>query len=94
MNKENKTTYKTALTIKEYKISFKGWDIIVPIGSKVSNSTACGNDDEYRFWLDHKEYVEKLTGFKNSLLAHDLKYYGINVPAEYCESYSNERKYF
>lgn len=76
---------KTAKTVKEYPIEFKGWSIVVPVGSTVSNRTACGFDDEYRFWTDFREYTEKLTGFKNSMLDHDLTYYGINIPAEYCE---------
>ncbi len=78
---------KTSRTIAEYSIHYKGYDIIVPIGSKVSNSTACGPDDNYRFWTDFHPYAEKLTGFKNSILCHDLTYYGINVPAQYCIPY-------
>ena len=84
-------TYKEAKTIKEYRIEFKGWNIIVPIGSIVSNQTACGLDDNYRLWVNYSDVIfEKLTGQKcnnANFLAHDLKYYGINVPAEYCEEY-------
>lgn len=85
----NLTKYKTAKTIKEYSITYNGWDIVIPVGSIVDNSTACGNDDAYRFWINWRGYVKKLTGYPNSILAHDLTYYGINVPAEYCEEYSN-----
>jgi len=83
------TSYKQAKTIKEYSVNFNGWDIVIPAGSIVGNSTACGNDDSYRFWIDWREYVKKKTGFKDSMLAHDLTYYGINIPAEYCEEYKN-----
>ncbi len=83
----NAHKYKMARTTKEYRTSYKGWDLVVPVGSTVSNKTAMGWDDAYRFWNDWKEYVEKLTGFKNSILAHDLTYYGLNIPAEYCEPY-------
>lgn len=82
-----KTTLKTAKTIKEFKTNFNGWDIVVPVGSIVSNKTACGNNDGYRFWRDFVVVAEKLTGCKNSILAHDLTYYGLNIPAEYCEPY-------
>jgi len=85
-----KTTRKTAKTIKGYSVNFNGWEIIVPVGAIVSNKTACGYDDSYRFWINWREYAEKKTGFKNSTLAHDLTYYGINIPAEYCEGYKNE----
>ena len=85
-----KSTYKTAKTIREYSINYNGWDIVVPVGSVVSNSTACGNDDSYRFWIDYAGYIERLTGFRNSILAHDLRYYGLNIPAEYCEEYKHE----
>ncbi len=81
------TTYKTARTIKEYQVKCCGWDITVPVGSRVANKTACGNDDAYRFWQDFHKTAEILTGYKNSILAHDLDHYGINIPAEYCEPY-------
>ena len=81
------TTYKEAKTIKEYEVKFYGYDIVIPVGSTVCNKTAIDNDDDYRYWEDWKEYAEKVTGFANSCLAHDLTYYGINVPAEYCEPY-------
>lgn len=82
------TTYKTAKTIKPYSVEFKGYQITVPEGSTVSNKTACGNDDNYRFWMDYRKTAKELTGFENSMLAHDLEHYGINVPAEYCASYN------
>ena len=81
------TTFKTVKTIKDYTLKYDGYTITVPAGSRVSNKTACGYDNNYRFWQDWREIAEKLTGFKNSLLSHNLTYYGINVPAEYCEAY-------
>ncbi len=78
---------KTAKTIKDYTTAFKGYKITVPAGSIVSNCTACGPDDTYRFWQDFGAIAEKLTGHKNSCLSHDLNFYGLNIPAEYCEPY-------
>lgn len=84
-----KTTYKTAKTIKDYPVNkFRGgYSFVIPTGSIVTNKTACGYDDSYRFWTDFHKVAEQVTGFKNSMLAHDLTYYGVNVPAEYCEEY-------
>ncbi len=82
-----KTSFKSAKTIKEYKTNISGWEIVIPVGSIVSNKTAGGNSDDYRFWTDFKGYAEKLTGYRESMLSHDLTYYGVNVPAEFCEPY-------
>jgi hypothetical protein len=79
--------YKISKTIKEYKIKYSNYDITVPIGSIVSNKTACGYDDTYHFWEKFHENIENLTGFKNSMLCHDLTHYGLNIPSEYCEEY-------
>lgn len=80
--------HKTAKTIADYKVKAFGWEITVPKGSTVSNKTACGNDDNYRFWSDWQAPVFALTGYKNSILAHDLTHYGLNIPAEFCEPWS------
>lgn len=79
------TKLKFATTIREYKTKAFGWDIVVPVGSSVSNNTAMGPDDNYRFWDGFEKEIQKLTGFANSPLAHDLAHYGLNIPAEYCE---------
>jgi hypothetical protein len=79
---------KTAKVIKEYKTKFKGYDLIVPVGATVTNVTACGPDDTYRFWQDWKAQAFALTGFADSILAHDLTHYGLNVPADHCEPYA------
>ena len=86
-------TLKFAKTIKEYRVHFKGWDVIVPVGSLVCNKTAGGLDDSYRFWRDFTATAEKLTGVKCSILWHDLTYYGINIPAEYCEPWTEKESY-
>ncbi len=82
-----KTAYKTSVVIRPYAVKAYGYDIVVPVGAKVSNQTACGCDDNYRFWVDFYKYAEKLTGFKNSILHHDLIHYGLNIPKEYCHGY-------
>lgn len=83
-------SFKKAKTIKEYVTKAFGYSrIVVPVGSIVSNHTACGNDDNYRFWNDWHKVAEEITGFKNSILADDLTYYGLTVPAEFCEPYQD-----
>lgn len=79
--------YKTAKVTKEYRTRAFGYDVIVPAGATVSNKTACGNDDNYRFWQDWQLQAKELTGYSNSILAHDLTHYGLNIPAEFCEPY-------
>jgi hypothetical protein len=81
------TKLKTARTIKDYTTTAHGYEITVPKGSIVTNATACGNDDNYRYWNDFQRVVEDLTGFKSSILHHDLTYYGLNIPAKVCEPY-------
>jgi len=83
-------TLKTSVTLRPYPVKYDGYDIVVPAGSRVSNQTACGPDDAYRFWQDWQKIVKDLTGFDRSILAHDLEHYGLNIPAEYCEPYSKE----
>lgn len=92
-------SHKTAKTIKDYVVKNyrgqgnHGHSYTVPAGSSISNHTACGNDDNYRFWTDFHKIAEETTGFKDSILAHDLTYYGLNIPAEYCEPYPEDKEF-
>ena len=83
-------THKTARTIKPYSVNYRGWDITVPAGSTVSNRTALGYDDGYRFWSDFHKEAERITGFKDSMLRHDLTHYGLSIPPDYCEPWEGE----
>jgi hypothetical protein len=84
-----KTRFKTSKTIKEYRTKFGAghlkYDLTVPAGSQVSNQTALGCDDNYRFLSGVPTKV--LVGYDAPILAHDLTHYGLNIPAEYCEPY-------
>jgi len=77
----------TAKTIKEYRVTHAGYEIVVPVGSTVTSCTAMGDDQNYRFWIGYEKQIKKLTGSRDSLLARDLWYTGLNIPAEYCEPY-------
>lgn len=83
-------TQKTAKTHTEYQADFHGYQFIVSAGSTVSNLAACGPDDNYRFLTSINDLAERVSGFKDSMLRHDLQYYGLNIPAEYCEPYEGE----
>ena len=78
------TKHKTGKTLRPYLLDYKGYQITIPTGSTFSNMTACGPDNAYRFWTDFHKIAEELTGYKDSMLKHDLTYYGINIPAEFC----------
>lgn len=75
------TTYKTAKVIKEYRGTCMGREFMVPVGATVSNRTAMGYDDNYRFWDFDPDQV-------STSEAHDLSHYGINVPKANCENYN------
>jgi len=80
----SKHPLKFSATAKEYTTQYKGYTVTVPEGWPVSNNTACGPDDSYRFAMKTKELATQVTGLPDSILAHDLKYYGLNIPSEYC----------
>lgn len=80
-----KTTLKHYLTTQPYKVEYRGYEITVPAKWPVSNGTACGPDDNCRFAGKTKQLAAQVTGLPDSMLAHDLKYYGLPIPAEICE---------
>jgi len=79
MARDAPTRYKTAKTIREYKAVIHGYHSVIPVGTTVTNKTACGFDDNYRFCAPWEGMPDGIR--------HDLEHYGINVPAEYCEPY-------
>ena len=83
---------KTSVTIRDYVWDADGYGntLTIPAGSFVTNQTALGCDDRYMFWKDFRRPVEDHTGFKDSMLHHHLTYYGLNIPAEFCEPYDEE----
>ena len=85
-----KSKAQTVKVIRAYPVRFGGYDLVVPVGARVSNVTSCGPDNNYRFWQDFHEQARAVTGFPNSLLSYDLTHYGVNVPAEYCEPWKAE----
>jgi len=65
-------------TTKEIKMNFKGYDITIPAGTRVTHNTALGPDPNYHF-IDDLSFINKK---EMPLLWHDANYYGINVPKE------------
>ena len=84
MKKED--TYKTTTTHTAYTVKAFGFEITIPAGSEVDNSTAVGNNDLYHFWINwgDNDMVKEFP-----FLKHDLTFQGINIPAEYCNPYSD-----
>jgi hypothetical protein len=86
--------HKTSVTVKPYRIKFKGWHFVIKKGTVVSNDTAMGPDDNYRFigsnpkgqLISLESWWSGGTALPLTLL-HDLKYHGIDIPAEYCKPY-------
>ena len=76
-----------AKTIRDYQVvGFRGeWNFTVPAGSVVSNVTAMGPSANIHYLANPSKFSER-----NSLLEHDLKYYGLDIPAEYCEPYAKD----
>jgi len=77
----------TAKTIKEYRVTYSGYEIVVPVGSTVTSCTAMRYEENYRFWIGYEKQIKDLTGSRDSLLARELRHVGLNIPAEYCEPY-------
>lgn len=73
--------YKTAKLVKDYKVRFSGRDLVIPAGTTVSNKTAVGFDDGYRFAGQWEGMPD------DSMFLFDFTYYGINVPEWYCTRY-------
>lgn len=91
MNKQRKSTVcsKAATVLRDYRVNFKGVDVVVAAGTIVTNRTAMGNDDNYRYPILNKPIAES-SGLKHTgvlALMHDLVHYGINVPAEFCSEW-------
>ena len=86
------TPFKQTTTKKPYTVkNLYGWqNVTIPAGSTVTNETAMGNDDKYHFWVGWAKQVQELTGSNNSILAHDLTYYGLNIPVEYCNDWNHK----
>lgn len=84
-----KNRLKVSKTIKDYSVKYGGYDLLIPSGSLVSNNTACGYDDNYRFLMSTHAIAKEATGFSRSILEHDLIHYGLNIPAEYCQPYDS-----
>lgn len=77
-----KTNLKFYKTRKDVTVNFGMYgDITVPKGTRVSNETACGPDDEYLFVCDHSWIKEKYPTV-SSILIWDAEHTGIRMKAE------------
>ena len=67
------------------EMSFMGMDLVIPKGTRVTNQTANGIDDDYNFIDDFSWHKPELTGFARSMELHDMTYRGINIPKDKIE---------
>ena len=70
------------------EMEFMGHDIVIPKGTKITNLTASGIDENYNFiedlsWIPQLDFNgEKVNNFS---LIHDATYRGISIPKEKVE---------
>lgn len=83
----SKPTLKYAKVRTSFKTDAYGESFTIPEGSIVSNRTASGFDDNYRFWIPEYDKLKELFPDTYMGFEYDLKYRGVNIPKEYCEPY-------
>lgn len=60
-------------------------DVTIPAGTKCSPVTPYPTQTRPQFWIDDFGWIEKVTGFKDSMLKHDAVHYGIWLEADQVE---------
>lgn len=72
-------------TKSDYTTEFRDYGTItVPAGTRVTNKTAMGIDKNYHF-VNEFGWVKANYSQIDSILIHDLTYYGLNIPKELIE---------
>lgn len=70
-------------TNQDVKVLFKDYgEIVIPKGTKLTNMTATGKDENYHF-VDEFQWMKKKYASISNILIHDAKHYGINIPKEF-----------
>lgn len=70
-------------TSQDVKMVFRNYgEIIVPKDTRLTNRTALGIDDNYHF-VDDLSWIDRDYTTVASILKHDAKYYGIDIPKEF-----------
>lgn len=62
---------------------YKG--LTVPAGTRVTECAKLGSfaaDPATHYWVDEFAWIEKQTGFRDSLYKHDAVHYGITLTAD------------
>lgn len=68
------------VTKEEIKMRWRGYDIVIPKGTRTTHKTALGVDEKYNF-IDDFSWIAK----NMPLMKHDAMYYGIDIPADKVE---------
>jgi len=58
-------------------------ELTVPKGTKITNQTAMGVDENYNFVDDFSWVGRDSDGNKQALLLHDLEHVGLNIPSKH-----------
>ena len=66
------------VTKEVINMHFRGYDISIPKGTRITHQTACGFDPNYNFISD-LSWIKSVNGIKQYGLIHDATYYGINI---------------
>jgi len=66
-------------TNKELNLNWRGYNLTIPKGTRLTHQTACGIDKNYHF-VDDLSFLPE-----HSIIKHDAIYYGININLEHVE---------
>jgi len=67
------------ITSQEITMNFRGYDITIPAGTRLTHKTALGDDPNYNF-VNDLSFIDKRNW---PILYHDAYYYGIDISKEY-----------
>jgi hypothetical protein len=70
-------------TNQEISMTFRGEEIVIPTGTRVTQQTALGHDDNYNFIDDLSWHKPHLKGFARTMALHDMVHYGIDIDSKF-----------
>lgn len=71
-------------TSQDVTMNFRGMDITIPKGTKLTHRTACGIDNRYHF-VDDLKWIDIKYPRINRVLKHEATFYGIDIPKEFVD---------
>ena len=91
----SEVSYKASRTVKNWRVKFMGWHLVIPKGTVVHNRTACGNDDNYYHLAGIPQGIISMEDWWSGdalplTLVWDIEYHLPPVPKEYCKPYEED----